>query len=53
MPAKERSVAVRCRWTEPGGEWGKDREQASHSGQTGHGKGSCDYDETEAEPRCY
>ena len=40
MPAKERSVVVRYKRTEPGGGWKKDCELASHNRQTGHCK-SC------------
>ena len=47
MPARERGRAVLCKRTEPGGEWRKDWEHASHSRQTGHSKGFWDDDETE------
>jgi len=47
VPAGERMVAVRCKRTEPGEGERKDREQASRSRQTGHGKAFWDDDETE------
>jgi len=46
VSAGERIVAVRCKWTEPGGGERQDREQASGSRQTGHSKGFWDDDET-------
>ena len=42
MPAKEGSVVVQYKRTEPGGGWRKDCERASHNRQTGHSKGSWD-----------
>jgi len=42
--------AVRCQQTEPGGGRRKDREQASHSQQTGHSNGFWDDDETGMRP---
>ena len=47
VPARERMIAVRCKWTEPGEGERKDRAQASRSQQTGHSKGFWDDDETE------
>jgi len=47
VPARERSVAVRYKWTEPGGESRKDCEPASHNQQTAHSKGFWDDDEAE------
>jgi len=47
VPARDRSVAVRCKWTEPGGRWRKDREEARRSQPTYHSKGFWDDDETE------
>ena len=46
VPAREQSLAVRCKQTEPGGGCRKDREQASRSRQTGHSKGFGEDDET-------
>ena len=47
MPAKEGSVVVQYKRTEPGGGWRKDCEQASHNRLTGHSEGFWDDGETE------
>jgi len=53
VPAREWNLGVLCKGTEPGGEWRKDREQASHSQQTGHSNSIWDEDETWTRPWRY